>query len=173
MRQGAWESKMKILNIDSLRQKGKCQLSRHIAGLARTANRFSFGQGTCSEAYEMERQNESRGAFTCGLGLRCGGTVCTCDRMRATRSRVCSSPSRGRCRHTPRLRVMSPAAAADTSDYVGTDTCKACHEDIYNNYEKTPHWKTLNDSRGGPSKQGCEGCHGPGAQPTLPAWGRQ
>ena len=57
----------------------------------------------------------------------------------------------------------SPGGALDNPDYVGTDTCKACHEDIYNNYEKTPHWKTLNDTRGGPSKQGCEGCHGPGA----------
>jgi len=55
-----------------------------------------------------------------------------------------------------------PGGAADSSDYVGTDTCKACHENIYDNYEKTPHWKTLNDTRGGPSKQGCEGCHGPG-----------
>jgi DmsE family decaheme c-type cytochrome len=53
--------------------------------------------------------------------------------------------------------------AADSSDYVGADTCKACHEDLYNNWAKTPHWKTLNDTRGGPSKQGCEGCHGPGA----------
>src|SRR5579863_5941560 len=56
-----------------------------------------------------------------------------------------------------------PSSAADVSDYVGSDTCKACHEDLYNNYEKTPHWKTMNDTHGGPSKQGCEGCHGPGA----------
>src|SRR5579863_9791324 len=53
--------------------------------------------------------------------------------------------------------------AADASDYVGADTCRTCHEDMYNSYEKTPHWKTMNDTRGGPSKQGCEGCHGPGA----------
>jgi DmsE family decaheme c-type cytochrome len=57
----------------------------------------------------------------------------------------------------------SPAAAADTSDYVGTETCKSCHENMYASYEKTPHWKTMDDKRGGPSKQGCEGCHGPGA----------
>ncbi len=57
----------------------------------------------------------------------------------------------------------SPGVAPDSSDYVGTETCKACHEDIYDHWEKTAHWKTLNDTRGGPSKQGCEGCHGPGA----------
>jgi DmsE family decaheme c-type cytochrome len=58
-----------------------------------------------------------------------------------------------------------PAAGADAtnaSGYVGTETCKTCHEDVYNNWEKTPHWKTTLDKRGGPSKQGCEGCHGPG-----------
>ena len=54
-------------------------------------------------------------------------------------------------------------AAADSSDYVGAETCKACHEDIYNNWEKTAHWKTTLDTKGGPSHQGCEGCHGPGA----------
>jgi DmsE family decaheme c-type cytochrome len=59
--------------------------------------------------------------------------------------------------------TKTPATPAADSDYVGTDTCKACHQDIYNNYEKTPHWNTLNDAHGGPSKQGCEGCHGPGA----------
>jgi len=57
----------------------------------------------------------------------------------------------------------TPAAPADSSDYVGAETCKACHESIYNNWEKTPHWKTTLDVKGGPSRQGCEGCHGPGA----------
>jgi len=51
---------------------------------------------------------------------------------------------------------------ADSSDYVGSETCKACHQDIYDNWEKT-HWKTTLDTKGGPSHQGCEGCHGPGA----------
>jgi DmsE family decaheme c-type cytochrome len=50
-----------------------------------------------------------------------------------------------------------------TSQYVGAETCKTCHEEIYNNWEKTPHWKTTLNNLGGPSKQGCEGCHGPGA----------
>ncbi len=57
----------------------------------------------------------------------------------------------------------TPAGATDGSDYVGADTCKSCHESMYDSYEKTPHWKTMNDTHGGPSKQGCEGCHGPGA----------
>jgi DmsE family decaheme c-type cytochrome len=46
---------------------------------------------------------------------------------------------------------------------VGSETCKTCHEDLYNAWENTPHQKTLLDTKGGPSHQGCEGCHGPGA----------
>jgi len=59
-----------------------------------------------------------------------------------------------------------PAASEgsrQSSDYVGADTCKTCHEDIYKHWENTPHWKTTLDTKGGPSHQGCEGCHGPGA----------
>lgn len=49
----------------------------------------------------------------------------------------------------------------DTSQYVGSDTCKTCHEDIFKNLERTPHWKTTLSSKG-PEWQGCEACHGPG-----------
>jgi DmsE family decaheme c-type cytochrome len=56
-----------------------------------------------------------------------------------------------------------PAASADASKYVGAETCKTCHEEIYNNWSKTPHWKTTLNTKAGPSHQGCEGCHGPGA----------
>jgi DmsE family decaheme c-type cytochrome len=47
-----------------------------------------------------------------------------------------------------------------TAQYVGVDTCKTCHEDLYKkNFEATPHFKTtLLDG------QGCESCHGPGSE---------
>jgi len=57
----------------------------------------------------------------------------------------------------------SESTSKDASKYVGAETCKTCHEEIYNAWEKTPHWKTTLNTKGGPSKQGCEGCHGPGA----------
>ncbi len=61
----------------------------------------------------------------------------------------------------------SSSAGAGTDEksasaYVGAETCKTCHEDIYNAWEKTPHWKTTLNKE--PSHQGCEGCHGPGAE---------
>ena len=46
--------------------------------------------------------------------------------------------------------------------YVGAETCKTCHEDIYNGWEKSPHWKQT-FKEGGAAKHGCEDCHGPGS----------
>src|SRR5580658_7877315 len=58
---------------------------------------------------------------------------------------------------------VAGAVSSDASQYVGAEVCKTCHEEIYNAWEKTPHWKTTLNKEGGPSHQGCEGCHGPGA----------
>jgi DmsE family decaheme c-type cytochrome len=76
-----------------------------------------------------------------------------------TQSSVTASPQ------APAASSSSSASAqsTDPSKYVGAETCKTCHEKIYDGWEKTPHWKTTLDTKGGPSHQGCEGCHGPGA----------
>jgi len=55
----------------------------------------------------------------------------------------------------------------DPSLYVGSETCKSCHEDtpskdFYKHYEASPHFVTTLDSKKGPEWQGCEACHGPG-----------
>ena len=55
------------------------------------------------------------------------------------------------------------APATATSDYVGSEPCKVCHVDEYSSWERSPHWKTTLDTRGGPDKQGCESCHGAAA----------
>ena len=77
-------------------------------------------------------------------------------------SQQAPAPSPGRSTQTPGASAVS-ANSSDASKYVGAETCKTCHEEIYNSWEKTPHWKTTLNKEGGPSKQGCEGCHGPGA----------
>ncbi len=47
-----------------------------------------------------------------------------------------------------------PAAPAGGQvDYVGTDACVQCHEDVVKDFKHTPHASSV---------QGCEGCHGPG-----------
>src|SRR6476469_1971 len=59
------------------------------------------------------------------------------------------------------LLAPARASASTAADYVGADTCKTCHEDIFKNFETTPHFKTTLTKRG-PEWQGCEACHGPG-----------
>lgn len=48
------------------------------------------------------------------------------------------------------------------SQFVGSDTCKGCHEEIVNNFAANPHTKsTLKVD--GTEVHSCETCHGPGA----------
>ena len=44
--------------------------------------------------------------------------------------------------------------------YVGSDTCKGCHEEVYTkHFAGTPHFALLKRQ----GKHGCEDCHGPGS----------
>jgi DmsE family decaheme c-type cytochrome len=57
----------------------------------------------------------------------------------------------------------------DPSLYVGSETCKTCHEDMpskdfFRNYENSPHFVTTLDTKKGPEWHGCEACHGPGKE---------
>jgi DmsE family decaheme c-type cytochrome len=57
---------------------------------------------------------------------------------------------------------VSSNSKTNPSDYVGAETCKTCHADIYNGWEKSPHWQQTY-KEGGIAKHGCEDCHGPAA----------
>ncbi len=49
------------------------------------------------------------------------------------------------------------------SEYAGSDACKDCHEAQYNQFIKSVHGKKT--VSGNPAnREGCESCHGPGAQ---------
>src|ERR1035437_3664786 len=63
---------------------------------------------------------------------------------------------------TPAANASSPEA----SKYVGSETCKTCHEDQYKQIEATQHWNTnlANLKKGtGQEWHGCESWHGPGS----------
>lgn len=47
--------------------------------------------------------------------------------------------------------------------YVGADTCKTCHEDIFKGLQGTRHWNTVLKTKEGFEGHSCETCHGPGA----------
>jgi len=55
--------------------------------------------------------------------------------------------------------TTSPAPA---SGFVGSDTCKTCHADIWFNFYKNPHYRSIASGKEPPERTGCEGCHGPG-----------
>jgi DmsE family decaheme c-type cytochrome len=57
-----------------------------------------------------------------------------------------------------------PAEEPAPSQYVGADTCKTCHEDIFNNLQQTRHWNNLLKTKDGAEAHSCETCHGPGAE---------
>jgi DmsE family decaheme c-type cytochrome len=60
---------------------------------------------------------------------------------------------------------FSQGGKGGDSDYVGPDTCKGCHPDVYDAFKKSdPHWKNVTNEKTSPDKKGCEACHGPGAK---------
>jgi len=46
--------------------------------------------------------------------------------------------------------------------FVGSNVCQTCHEDIWLNFYKNPHYKSVASGKEPPDRTGCEGCHGPG-----------
>lgn len=54
-------------------------------------------------------------------------------------------------------------AAPPASGYVGSDVCRTCHANIWSNFYKNPHFKSIAMGNQPPGRTGCEGCHGPAA----------
>src|SRR5690349_879649 len=69
-----------------------------------------------------------------------------------------------------------PSGTATASGFVGSDTCKTCHQDVWFNFYKNPHYKSIASGKETPERTGCEGCHGPakahveagGGKTTIP-----
>ena len=56
------------------------------------------------------------------------------------------------------------AADNKPAQYVGSDTCQGCHEDIFNAFQKSPHHSVETDKKRGFETKACEACHGPGSK---------
>jgi DmsE family decaheme c-type cytochrome len=60
---------------------------------------------------------------------------------------------------SPLLLIAQPGS---TSGYVGGNVCRTCHPDVWSNFYKNPHYKSVASGKETPDRSGCEGCHGPG-----------
>ena len=58
--------------------------------------------------------------------------------------------------------LLPQTAAPPPNAYIGSDKCGLCHVDIYKDFYRNPHYKSIASGRGLPEMTGCEGCHGPG-----------
>jgi DmsE family decaheme c-type cytochrome len=62
----------------------------------------------------------------------------------------------------PARPAATPPAAVD-SNYVGSETCKGCHEEAFTKFSHTRMGRMfLFQARTEKERAGCEGCHGPG-----------
>ena len=50
------------------------------------------------------------------------------------------------------------------AEYLGSETCGVCHEDIHQAFQKNPHWVIETSPSRGFEGRTCEACHGPGSQ---------
>jgi DmsE family decaheme c-type cytochrome len=55
---------------------------------------------------------------------------------------------------------------------VGSLVCKGCHPDVWFNFYKNPHFKSIASGDQPPERTGCEGCHGPGRAHVQAGGGR-
>jgi DmsE family decaheme c-type cytochrome len=55
--------------------------------------------------------------------------------------------------------LATPLIAAD---YVGSSICRGCHSDIWANFNRNPHYKSIASGKERAENTGCESCHGPG-----------
>jgi DmsE family decaheme c-type cytochrome len=58
--------------------------------------------------------------------------------------------------------MAQTVSAPPPGGYIGSEICKGCHADIWSNFYKNPHFRSVASGKEPPSRTGCEGCHGPG-----------
>ena len=59
--------------------------------------------------------------------------------------------------------MATEPGSAPPSAYAGSMVCKTCHPDVWSEFYKNPHFRSIASGKEEPKNTGCEGCHGPAA----------
>src|SRR5437588_9286805 len=70
------------------------------------------------------------------------------------------------------LCVFAQSAPKQENKFVGSMVCKRCHPDVWLNFNKNPHYKSIASGKEPADKTGCEGCHGPGGNHVAAGGGK-
>lgn len=73
------------------------------------------------------------------------------------------------CQSVNRTVLMVPQTAG--AEFVGTEDCMLCHEDVGHDFSNTVHARLMVDDETG-LELGCESCHGPGSLHSMEGEGR-
>ena len=64
----------------------------------------------------------------------------------------------------PAAPPAAPPADTQPKQYVGSQTCQLCHEELFNAFQKNPHEQVDITNKYGWATRTCESCHGPGSK---------
>lgn len=70
------------------------------------------------------------------------------------------------------LCALAQTMPATENKFVGSTVCKTCHPDVWLNFSKNPHFRSIASGKEEPAKTGCEGCHGPGGNHVAAGGGK-
>jgi DmsE family decaheme c-type cytochrome len=67
---------------------------------------------------------------------------------------------------------LTTPADPKTPQYVGSAVCRTCHPDVWADFYKNPHYRTLASGTAAPENTGCESCPRPGPSARAGSGGK-
>lgn len=110
----------------------------------------------------MSRMKVFKAAFVCGFLL--AGLLLTAASSRLAGTSEAAAPAQAPSKEKPQADAARrhPSVPAD-AQYVGQETCQACHTVQHANFQKTTHSRLDREPSWKGKVTGCEACHGPGS----------